>query len=84
MEPFFDCIEQKIIQLLETSKFTITEELEETGTRVYDHLIVDKIDEAIHLLQCRINRSEDRCSTRDCIRKASKFDAIGEPRCKYH
>ena len=84
MGHFFDCIEEKVIQLLETSKFTIVEEFEETGDMVDDHLIIKKINETISLLRCRINRSEDRCSTKDCIRKVSKFDATGEPRCKYN
>ena len=43
MGHFFDCIEEKVIQLLETSKVTIVEEFEETGDMVDDHLIIKKI-----------------------------------------
>ena len=84
MEHFFNCIEEKVIQLLETSKFTIVEEFEETGARADDHLIIKKINETISLLRCRIDRSGDRCSEKDCIRRAGRFDSEGRPKCKYH
>lgn len=84
MAHFFDCIEEKVMQLLDTAKYLINEEIEQTEAKADDHQIILKIDEAVTLLRSRMNRSEDRCSTRDCIRKVSRVDTTGILRCKYH